>query len=191
MVISLTIPMFGMAQQSGSYIAQKSLKKSLKKNKHVYEWNKFTTIGISASYYYGSALKISGGAVKRFGFYSSVESNFKYVGEPDYYEHITYQPFLKGKPFCGVFSFTAGGVFRIIPGWMVNIGAGYGRRYVFGKNLADNYILFRQTYISRDGLDLELGTSLYFKKFLFSLGVVLPYEDARLTELNLGVGIIF
>ncbi len=184
-LLMLLLPSGLKAQMTGGGITQ------LEKTKPIYEWEQFTTAGVSHSMAPVTSLNLRYGAVKRFGGYIALKTNFIFFNEPDGYNYDYYYNdniFWSGEYFNKRWSVTGGGIVRLSPHWGLYAGVGYGEKIFYAKNLTGKVI---EIYMnSTGGIEPELGLMYKTGRFVMSAGIN-TMADFDYSEINIGFGISF
>lgn len=185
-LLMLLLPSGLKAQMTGGGITQ------LEKTKPIYEWEQFTTAGVSHSMAPVTSLNLRYGAVKRFGGYIALKTNFNFFNEPDGYNYDYYYNdniFWSGEYFNKRWSVTGGGIVRLSPHWRLYAGVGYGEKIFYAKNLVGKVIeVYQNSYSSPEP---ELGLMYKRGRFVMSAGINTIGEDFDHSEINIGFGINF
>jgi len=128
-----------------------------------------------------SSVGITGGHVKKFGWFASIMTNFNYKGfSPDAISDMEWRVLVDDKywvlPFYeesaySELSIIGGGLMRLTDWMYLKAGLGYGHRSVSCKTYDGRWV--RNGFVSSSNVDVDLGMMFNFSHFVVSLdGVV-------------------
>lgn len=130
---------------------------------------------------------ITAGYVKKWGWYCSINTDFSFNNK---YEDTIDAPaslFSSGKTKNGIFSIRAGGILKVINPLMINLGVGYGTRWLNIESIGN--IMYRLPNYSYNGFNCELGLIAQYRRYLLLLSI--DTIDFKFLETNIGLGICF
>lgn len=150
----------------------------------------FVTANAAYSNYGDLSYGLTIGSYKRFGWYITAMTNFKFDVFSTDYECGNDQlvdgkmPVYSGKEACTTFSAMAGLIYKISNPIAIRIGAGYGVRNTGYQLTDDKWVLNKD--VSSSGVDAALGMQFKIKGFVISLDAVTT--NFRIFEAKLGLG---
>jgi len=144
------------------------------------------------------------GRVSRWGYYAKAATNGSFTSNKYSYTNGTITDYtgagyyeFDGTKKYSTYSFTIGGLKRVTNTFYLYAGAGYGSRTLLWKMNEFSYITFDKTSDawvknsdnSYQGIALELGGIIKYKKFIFTLGA--SSINAKSFDLAVGIGVAF
>ena len=144
------------------------------------------------------------GRVSRWGYYAKAATNGSFTSNKYSYTNGTITDYtgagyyeFDGTKKYSTYSFTIGGLKRVTDNFYLYAGAGYGSRTLLWKMNEFSYVTFDKTSDawvkysdnSYQGIALELGGIIRYKKFIFSLGA--SSINAKSFDLAVGIGVAF
>ena len=157
---------------------------------------KFLTLNASINQYNDMAYGLTIGSMKKFGWFASVMTNFKFDTKADYECDANHYVSVDGgsyyPEYTGTGAFTSlsvmGGVMMRISGPLaLKVGAGYGIR--MQRYETDNGYWVKDASTSASGIDISLGLQGNFRGFVVSIEGVTTSFNTFEAKIGLGYGL--
>ena len=153
---------------------------------------RFVTLNASINKYGDLSYGLTFGALNRFGWFASVMSSFDFNGfntdfECDANGYVNgYYPVYTGKESVTSLSVVAGFMANVYKPLSARIGVGYGKRTISYGTLDDKWV--KDTDLSVEGVDVQLGLQCNFGGFVFSVDGVTTNFKSFEAKIGLGYG---
>jgi len=154
---------------------------------------KFLTLNASVSQYNNLSYGITLGSMKKFGWFTSVTTNFNFNSKADFEcdadHYVTvdgdsYYPEYTGTESYSSLSVMGGVLMRLGGPVALRVGAGYGMRAK--RYETNNSYWVKNTAISQQGFDASLGLQFNFRGFVLSIDGVTT--NGKTYEIKIGLG---
>ncbi len=154
---------------------------------------KFLTLNASINQYSDFAYGFTLGGMKRFGWFVSMTTNFKFDTKADYecdaehyvtIEGMSYYPEYSGVESYSSLSVMSGILMRLSAPFAMRIGLGYGMRTKRYETVNGYWV--KNTAISAQGIDVSLGLQCNFRGFIVSTDCVTT--NFKTFEFKIGIG---
>lgn len=157
---------------------------------------KFLTLNASMNQYNDMAYGLTVGSMKKFGWFASVMTNFKFDTKSDFecdenhfvsLDGASYYPEYTGTGAFTSLSVMGGFLMRLSGPLALKVGAGYGIR--MQRYETDNGFWVKDTSTSAQGIDVSLGLQGNFRGFVVSIeGVTTSFKTLE-AKIGLGYGL--
>lgn len=157
---------------------------------------KFLTLNASMNQYNDMAYGLTIGSMKRFGWFASVMTSFKFDTKYDYecdenhyvtIDGTTYYPQYTDKGSYTSLSVMGGFLMRISGPMALRVGVGYGIRMQRYETSSGYWV--KDTSTSAQGIDLSLGLQGNFRGFVVSVDGVTTGFNMFEIKIGLGLGL--
>ena len=152
----------------------------------------FVTVNAAINKYGDLSFGLTLGKVNKFGWFASVMSSFDFKGLNTVFEcdadgYVNgYYPVYTGKESVTNLSAIVGVMMRVYKPLSVRLGAGYGMRTISHETLDNKWV--KDTSLSVNGVDVQLGLQCNFGGFVLSLdGVATNFKQFE-AKIGLGYG---